>query len=361
MNQFQVKQNKFSEHRVVQDNHEQALQDGEVMAKVESFAFTANNITYAVAGDMIGYWKFFPPIGNDADGWGVIPVWGFAEITESKADGVSKGDRLFGYWPPADTLKMKPVKVNPQSFIDGSEHRQELPVGYNVYRFADKAGQKDARADNERSLLFPLFLTGFLIWDAVKEASWYGAKQIIVLSASSKTSLGLAYALADDADAVPTIGLTSKGNVDFVNSLGVYSKVATYDDVTALDSSVPTTIVDMAGNNELLGKLHKHFGDNMKFTVNVGLTHWENAAPNPDVIAERSEFFFAPGQMQKRIKDWGAEGFDKKLNSFVLDTAEKCRSWLSVKEVSGLGGLESIYNAVCEGSANPNEGIIVRM
>ncbi|NNM11579.1 MAG: DUF2855 family protein, partial [Pseudomonadales bacterium] len=99
MNQFQVKQNKFSEHRVVQDNHEQALQDGEVMAKVESFAFTANNITYAVAGDMIGYWKFFPPIGNDADGWGVIPVWGFAEITESKVDGVSKGDRLFGYWP----------------------------------------------------------------------------------------------------------------------------------------------------------------------------------------------------------------------------------------------------------------------
>ncbi|NNC55183.1 MAG: DUF2855 family protein, partial [Pseudomonadales bacterium] len=280
---------------------------------------------------------------------------------QSNANGVKPGDRLFGYWPPADTVCLKPVKVNPHSFIDASEHRAELPAGYNLYRFASKAGQSDLRTDQERSLLFPLYLTGFLIWDQLQENNWYGAKQVIVLSASSKTSLGLAYAIAADSNAVPSIGISSTGNIDFVNALGVYDNTSTYDAIESLDSSVPTAIVDMAGNNAVMGRLHKHFGDNMKFTVNVGLTHWESAAPNPDVITERSEFFFAPGQMQKRIKDWGREGFESRLTEFFAASAAQSRSWLTIKEVSGLAGLESVYDAVCNGSADPKEGIIVAL
>ncbi|MGB5324202.1 MAG: DUF2855 family protein [Pseudomonadales bacterium] len=361
MQQFQVKRSRFSDHRVNEGNNGDSLQAGEVTARVERFAFTANNITYAAAGDMIGYWKFFPPIGKDTEEWGVIPVWGFAEITASNTKGVQVGDRLFGYWPPADTIHMKPVKVSEHSFIDGSEHRAELPIGYNVYRFADKAGSNDVTADNERSLLYPLFLTGFLIWDALQEVSWHGAKQIVVLSASSKTSLGLAYAIKEDENAPPTVGMTSAGNVDFVKSLGVYNSVLSYDDFAALNASTPTTIVDMAGNSELLGKLHKHFGDNMKFCQNVGLTHWDATTPNPDVIAERSEFFFAPGQMQKRMKDWGPKGFEETVTSFVLRSAKACRSWLAVKELHGLDALDAIYESVCNGSANPAEGIVIKM
>lgn len=360
MQQFQVNRTKFSEHKLNNDS-EAALQRGEVRARTERFAFTANNITYAAAGDMIGYWKFFPPIGEGTEGWGVIPVWGFAEITESKADGVHKGDRLFGYWPPADSVVLTPVKVSEQSFIDGSEHRAELPIGYNVYRFADKAGASDIQVDNERALLFPLFLTGFLIWDALQEVNWHGARQVIVLSASSKTSLGLAYAIKEDSNSPTTIGMTSPGNVDFVKSLNTYDNVSDYDSAAALDASVPTTIVDMAGNNELLGKLHKHLGDNMKFCQNVGLTHWDAIKPNPDVIAERSEFFFAPGQMQKRMKDWGPAGFEEKVNAFVARSAKTCRSWMSVKELNGLAALDDVYESVCNGSADPSTGLIVKI
>ena len=42
------------------------LADGEAMIKVDRFGLTANNITYGVAGDMIGYWQFFPAEAN----WG---------------------------------------------------------------------------------------------------------------------------------------------------------------------------------------------------------------------------------------------------------------------------------------------------
>jgi len=51
-----------------------ALADGQVLLKIDAFSFTANNITYAVIGEMLRYWEFFPA----ADGWGRVPVWGFA-------------------------------------------------------------------------------------------------------------------------------------------------------------------------------------------------------------------------------------------------------------------------------------------
>ncbi len=41
------------------------LAEGAVRFAIEKFAFTANNITYAVAGDMLNYWSFFPA----EDGW----------------------------------------------------------------------------------------------------------------------------------------------------------------------------------------------------------------------------------------------------------------------------------------------------
>ena len=61
-----------------------ALGEGAVRLKVESFSVTTNNITYAVVGDGFGYWNFFPPVGDDAEGaggsWGVVPMWGHAKV-----------------------------------------------------------------------------------------------------------------------------------------------------------------------------------------------------------------------------------------------------------------------------------------
>ena len=58
-----------------------SLQSGEVMVKMERFAFTANNLTYAVTGDQIGYWQFFPP--HDTEANGSHTSWGFARVVES--------------------------------------------------------------------------------------------------------------------------------------------------------------------------------------------------------------------------------------------------------------------------------------
>ena len=359
MSQFQVNKSNFAQIRTIEASAPSELAAGDIRVKVNRFAFTANNITYAAAGDMLGYWQFFPPLGDDTEGWGVIPVWGFAEVTESDVEGLPVGERLFGYFPPANQLVMTPQRVTEQRFVDGAEHRSKLPPTYNMYRRVAADPGYDSSMDNERMLLWPLFITSFCLWDSLRFNDWYGAKQVVVISASSKTSIGLAYALHDDETAPPAIGMTSSRNLDLVNSLGLYDSAITYDAIEELDANVPTVIVDMSGNSSVLGRLHSHLGDNMIHCVNVGITHWEATGENSDINAERSEFFFAPSHIQMRVKDWGAEGFDEKTANFIQATVMKSRSWLKLRTLQGLDGLESVYADVCAGTVAPDEGIVI--
>lgn len=252
MAQFQVRKDDFATSRVVSTPTENAG-DGEIKVRINHFAFTANNITYAAAGDMLGYWQFFPPAGEETQGWGVIPVWGFAEVVESTLESVLIGDRLFGYFPRADELIMLPENVSEARFIDGAKHRAGLPAGYNMYRRVNAEPGYDASLDNERMLLWTLFITSYCLWDSLQFKHWYGAQQVIVPSASSKTSVGMAYALQADPNAPSVIGVTSSRNLAFVEKLGLYDTCLSYDDLKKLDSTLQTVIVDMSGNTKVLG------------------------------------------------------------------------------------------------------------
>lgn len=363
MTQFQVRKDKFATHRLVDDAADNAspLADKAVRASVERFAFTANNITYAATGDQIGYWQFFPAAGDDAAGWGLIPVWGFAKIVESKVAELPVGERLFGYFPPATTIDLLPTRISEQRFVDATPHRSQLPPAYNSYsRVAAEPGYRPAN-DDARMLLWPLYITSFCLWDSLRDNDWYGARQVVIVSASSKTSIGLAYAVHDDDDAPPAIAITSKRNLTFVKKLGLYQQSVTYEDVSNIDATVPTVIVDMAGNGDLMGRLHTHLGDNMSFCVKVGLTHWGNTQASAGVIKERSKFFFAPKHIQMRVQQWGPDGFAARSGGFMQQTAAKSRDWLHFRQIDGLPGLVAVYDDVCAGRIAADQGLIVAM
>ena len=82
---FLVRRNDFTQTRWVEAQRRagSALEPGEVLLRVDRFGLTANNITYGVVGDLMGYWNFFPA----PEGWGRIPVWGFADVVASRATG----------------------------------------------------------------------------------------------------------------------------------------------------------------------------------------------------------------------------------------------------------------------------------
>ena len=57
------------------------LSPGQVRFRIERFAVTSNTVTYAVTGDVLGYWDFFPAT---EPGWGRVPAMGWAEVVASK-------------------------------------------------------------------------------------------------------------------------------------------------------------------------------------------------------------------------------------------------------------------------------------
>ena len=365
--ELQTSKINLTERRIVRtDFNLDDLNEGEIIVEIESFAFTSNNVTYGVAGEMMGYWKFFPSTKDPENIWGCIPMWGFAKIKHSNNEELKTGERLFGYFPASNILVMKPIKVSQKTFTDGQDHRKDLPPVYNNYIRLNNEDNYNKDNDNLRALLFPLHITSFCLCDYLQYEDYLGAKQIIIVSASSKTAIGLAQGLHREKGRPEIVGLTSKRNLDFVKDLNSYDHVITYDELDNINIDSPAVMVDMAGNREILGKLHSSLGNKMIKCITVGMTHWDNETTADDTMGqlmnrERTEFFFAPDHIQKRISDWGTEGYNKKTSSFMDTRAEQSKSWMNIKEVSGLDNFLSTYDNVIQGDINPNEGIIVNI
>ncbi|MEM6536670.1 MAG: DUF2855 family protein [Pseudomonadota bacterium] len=356
--EFQVRKDNLSKHQI-KTRVVDALGDGEILAKVDHFAFTANNVTYGVVGERIGYWKFFP---TAEEGWGIIPVWGFADVIESNASDIAVGERLYGYWPMATHLVMAPTKVRDTRMIDGVAHRAELPPVYNAYARVKQEPGYDGTFDDDRMALYPLYATSYCLFDFFNDNDLFGAKQIIVPSASSKTAIGVAYAFSAEEGGPSLIGVTSGKNADFVKSLGLYDSVVTYDDLeTSIDKSVPSAIIDMSGAGPIIGRLHAHLGENMRYTSNVGITHYEDAGMDDRYIAERSAMFFAPGHIQKRASDWGPGEFEKRSFEFWKNAATKSRDWLDLNIQSGPQSVTEAYTDVLSGNTSPKSAWIVSL
>lgn len=365
MRQLQTLKSDLSKTRILETQNSDT-QEEEISVSIESFAFTSNNVTYGVAGDTIGYWQFFKTTEDANNEWGCIPVWGYAKIIKSNVEELNVGERLFGYFPPGDILNLKPIKVTDQGFIDGKEHRKDLPAVYNNYLRLSGDINYDDKLDNIRSLLFPLHITSFCICDALEDHAYFGAEQIIVISASSKTAIGLAQGLQDASSAPSIIGLTSQKNLEFVKNLNCYDEVITYDCLSDVNFNLKSVIVDMAGSRKILGTLHGSLADKMLKCLTVGMTHWDNEVTAEDalgqaMLGERTEFFFAPAHIQKRVKDWGHEGYNQKTSEFMKTRSIQSADWMQVKKIIGLENFISTYEKFVSGNINPSEGIIVEL
>lgn len=331
------------------------LADGEALLRVDAFSITANNVTYAVFGDGMRYWNFFP----GPEGWGRVPVWGFATVLGSKAAGVQAGKRIYGYLPMSTLLKVKPERVTAGGFRDGSEHRRALPAAYQNYTFTD--GDPLYRPETEplQMLFRPLFITSFLIDDYLVENNLFGAKQVMFSSASAKTSYAAARLLT--ARGIDVIGLTSPKNARFTAQLGVYKKVVTYPDIRTLDGHAATAFVDIAGDGQVRADVHRHFGDALKLSLAVGATHWENGAASAGdkLPGPQPQFFFAPDRITKRIADWGAEGFAQKSADAFANFLPVAASSTLVVTGHGLEEAGKVFAAHVAGTAYPRDGNII--
>lgn len=336
------------------------LQDDEVIVKIERFALTTNNITYAAFGDSMSYWQFFPT--ND-DAWGHMPVWGVSTVVASVVDDVPVGERYFGYYPMASHLKLKAGKSSPRGFVDTSTHRQELPAAYNYYTRYNEMGLESKTSDYQM-LLRPLFLTSYMLADYLLENDFFKAGQVIISGASSKTAYGSAFCFSDHAD-TKLAGLTSSRNKAFVERLGCYQAVVTYDDLETIDSSVPTLYIDFSGDVDLRSRVHRHFGNNLVHDCYAGSASNLNFLEESTDNQSKTRFFFAAIHYRKRVEELGAKsvlkGMNDKQAAFVERVGNPKNPWLTLKFNNGLEAAGRVVRKLCLNEARADEGYIVAL
>ncbi|MBN8991139.1 MAG: DUF2855 family protein [Rhizobiales bacterium] len=333
-----------------------ALPADALLVRVTRFAFTANNITYAVAGYQLKYWELFPAPKD----FGNIPVWGFGEVITSNHPDVAIGETLFGYFPMATHLVIEAADVTRRGLRDGAAHRQGVAPVYNAYARVSGDPVFTGKQGDYQALLRPLFMLSFLVDDLLGENEFYGARRVMLSSASSKTAFGLAH-LLHKRSGIQVIGLTSAPNVEFVKSLGCYHEVVTYDAVTSMPDDSPVAYVDMAGNSGLREKLHRHFGDRMKYSGQIGLTHRSTSPNEPTLPGAKPVWFFAPDQIRKRAREWGPGGVDMRFAAAWAGFAPNLDRWLTVTEGRGPAVVQQVYLDTLNGRVPPDQGHILSL
>lgn len=331
------------------------LADGQVQFRVDRFALTSNNITYAAAGDMLNYWGFFPA----AEGWGRIPAMGFGDVVASAHPDVAEGQRVFGFFPMSTHLVVQAEELGSGGFIDGVEHRKNHAPFYRQYSTVAADPEYDPTREGQVMLLRGLFMTSYLVDSFLDDNDGFGAGNYLIGSASSKTGIALAYLLSQ-RPGTRVIGVTSPRNRDFVESLGFYDAIIGYDGVESLDTT-PTTFIDHAGDGSFVNALHRHLQDELKYHCIIGATHWDSGPSDSDLPGPQPALFFAPGEAQKRIQEWGPAEFQKRLAGGWQQFSASSDSWLKIERASGLEEVERVYRRVLSGEARPSEGHLLSL
>ena len=339
------------------------LEEGSVRVRIDAFALTSNNITYAAFGESMHYWDFYP---SGEDQTGCIPVWGFGDIVESRCAEVPVGERYYGYFPMADEVILQPVRSTPTGFTEGAPGRRALAAVYNRYVRCAADPLYEAGREAEQALLRPLFITSFLIDDFLADNAFFGAGTVLLSSASSKTAYGTAFCLAlrrRITESVRVVGLTSPSNLAFCRALKCYDEVVAYPEIDQLPRDVPTVYVDMSGSMPIRAAVHGRFGATLRYSCAVGGTHWEQLGSAKGLPGPRPVLFFAPAQIKKRYDDWGAEGFDRRVaaawQAFMAPVTDCTAPWLEVVRSTGTEAVEATYRRLLAGSVPAREGHVL--
>lgn len=325
---------------------------GQALLRVDRVGLTTNNLTYCALGDALGYWGYFPA---QNPGMSHIPLWGYAEVVAAETDLLALGDRVFGYLPSASHLLVTPCVQRAGRFRDEAPHRAELMPIYNDYTVVG-ATPGPAEQENLTVLYRPLFMTSFAFEAFAAANEWFGARRMLISSASSKTGYGIAR-LAHSRGGVEVIGITSPANVAFTRGLGCYDTVITYDDVESL-ATVPTLYADLAGDTDLRRKLHGHLADNLTHDAVIGISHisapmslqtGQLVGPEPTVFGA-FDHLLTPA-MQEEIA--------RRYRSAWEDFQAMLHDNLDVVTEVGPQALQDNWIRLHSGDVNPRQGTVV--
>ena len=286
---------------------------------------------------------------------------GWGRIVESNHLEVPVGGRYYGWFPMSRYVDVA-VAPTTDGLRDEGPHRAAHAPVYRAFAATDRDAfyEPGADAEDRHALLRGLFVTGFLAEDYFADNDWFGARRVVVLSASSKTAIGFAHC-ASHREGIELIGITSPGNHAFAHHVGCYDEMVTYDEIEGIPADSPVVSIDMSGNGAVLARVHRHFGNQLQHSMAIGRSHHESPPAAKDLAGPRPAFFFAPTQVKKRVQDWGPRGYQERLATALRGFVAGSHAWLRVTHAAGPEAAAATWRAVHGGRVPPEIGYIVSL
>ena len=117
----------------------------------------------------------------------------------------------------------------------------------------------------------------------------------------------------------------------------------------------------MSGDVRLTQSLHNHLGDNMVESCMVGGSHWQDGGKAGDLPGARPRFFFAPGQIEKRNKEWGPGVAMAKATEASTKVSAMVADDINVQWVQGVEALAQSWTQLLDNQIPPSTGLMVSL
>jgi hypothetical protein len=356
------------------------LSPNSVRVRTTLFALSANNLTYARIGHLVGWWDIHPlpqstpaPF-NDPSKYGCIMCWGSGQVVESTSPLLKTGQILFGVFPIGTLPVDKEIAADsPGVLLETTANRHNvLPVYNRYFLYQDD----DAESEQSRAwdaVMRAHFETSYNIqriafsWDpvtlppinpsGVKGATWSADdasltnEVVLIFAASGKTAAPFAQQIQElrPAEFRPRrlIGVGSSASKAFTEGFGWFDEVHLYSDSPttlaaswSVDQKTKIVILDYGAR----GDVALAWADALRPLA--GTVRFIRVASDPNIKgAEANTQATLAGQQRGEVvvnssalRDWGVEKLG--IEGYFEELGEQ---WAKLKQQGGLPGLRFIW------------------
>jgi len=365
------------------------LSPNKVRMRTTLFALSANNLTYARIGHLVGWWGIHPlpqstpaPF-NDPSKYGRTMCWGSGQVVESTSPLLKAGQTLFGVFPIGTLPVDKEMKADaPGVFLETTAHRLDVLPVYNRYFLyqGDDAESEQSKAWD--AIMRGHFETSYAInriafsWDpatlppinpsAAKGAPWSAADAsltnavVLIFAASGKTAASFAQQIRElrPAEFRPRrlIAVGSSAAKAFTEGFGWFDEVRLYSDSPAaltaswsVDQKTKIVILDYGAR----GDAAVAWADSLRPLC--GTVQFIRVASDANIKgAEANTQAVLAGQQRSEVvvnssvlRDWGMEKLG--AERYFRQLGEQ---WAEFKRRGGLPGLRFVWGDGMESVIN---------